>query len=655
MKMKILVVLVLLAFVLASCGPAKIVPNATSMVQLKQASIARAQQLISWPGLHSGWMNFTGTGGLLSDFTYDPNGYLWALGYSTGVIVRWDLKTGEMTTYTSLVGIPNGSSYLTLFQGKPWIVAEGGRVATYSGQQWITPTISTQLLEVSNNFSGYLFSNTGDRLWVSWMNGTYYFDGQTWQSFDQIQVEKSQLQCSGSFKVSKSHDGTLWFLGCGRVLGFDGQNWKSYDSLRGTDQIFTLSEGTLIFEINNNLVFFDGSRFQTVVLPGNPFGYTLYSEPLLNSNGDLWFQTQGDSGNPGFTYIIHNGQVQQQPALDFENAPAKSFISSTDRPMAVGPEGLVFFSESTQTAYLYDGKIWRAMGTLKDPWSNVVSLQVIGFAPDGTLWVINQNGLPARFDGQKLESPFQDQSFQDQNSHCQSGTNNYVVDSKGSIWGWSQYDRWLCYFDPVTNQALQFELFFHLDQLVAARDGGVWAASDAGFIAHLSRDLLESRDYRKLSLIHIGGDAVQNIVSPTQIAVGSDGAIWVFATRVGAYRYDGKDWKYLGPNGLQDSSAATVSGNDQVWLGGLNELDNYNGEIWQMYPKNDILPSTLTLAPDGAVWVVTNNDGVYRLDGSRWTQFTRDQIGNFTPNQILVAPDGALWFIGSGIWTRYMP
>ncbi len=446
----------------------------------------------------------------------------------------------------------------------------------------------------------------------------------------------------------------MWFLGCRQVIRYDGQSWKSYDNLRGTQQIFTLADGTLIFEMKNNLVHFDGSRFETVLLPGQPYGYAIYGVPHLSSSGDLWFQIEDAYGYPGSINVIHDGEVHQLPPLDRGPAPDPALIS----PIAMFPGGMVFYASSSNVVYLYDGQSWKTLGTTSDPWSDIISSQLIGFAPDGALWVNNKNELE-RFDGKRLVSPFQGQISPDEDSQC-SQNYNFIIDSKGSIWSWVPNSPLVCYFDSMTNRVSPYTLFFNVSQLVADNDGGVWAASNAGFVANLTPDILESRNYRKINLIRIGGDTIHSTVNPDRIIVSSDGSIWVLAKNSGLYRYDGKNWKFIQQKSLQAANDLAIGENGVIWVL-CNSPEKYDSEsLPSAYFHDCGLSQDLTIMQDGTVaWFIydvnSRFDGLYGFDGTRWTQYTKYQIGNFTPNKMLVAPDGALWLIGRNIWARYKP
>jgi len=359
-------IMVLLAFSLASCGPAVIVPNEAPTISSNPTSIstrhpppssmAQVQQPVPWPGLHGGWMNFSGLGqSMPADFTYDSSGYLWAL--RNGGIIRWNLETGEMISYTALDGIPGDVRYLTMFKGKPYVFSAGGEVATYSGGKWI---LSPDWFWGASQYS--VISNAGDSLWYSNWNSIQSSNGA---ALSYVFDVKTLPQCHESFTINQSRGGYLWFLGCRQVIRYDGRTWKSYDNLRGAQQILTLSDGSLIFEINNTLVHFDGNSFDLMVIPGKPFGFTLSGPPHLTFDGDVWFQIEDDYAPGVFdeVYVIHNGGVQE---LQFPPLPRGGGYPTSIVPVAVFSGRAVFYS-SNNAAYLYDGKNWNILGASTDP------------------------------------------------------------------------------------------------------------------------------------------------------------------------------------------------------------------------------------------------------------------------------------------------
>ena len=81
----------------------------------------------------------------------------------------------------------------------------------------------------------------------------------------------------------------------------------------------------------------------------------------------------------------------------------------------------------------------------------------------------------------------------------------------------------------------------------------------------------------------------------------------------------------------------------------------YDGEKWKAYSYNYGSPADMTVAPDGDVWLIGNNNEIYRFDGNQWTELTWPSSSDLTPSPIVVAPDGAMTFFGSNVWGRYMP
>lgn len=53
---------------------------------------------------------------------------------------------------------------------------------------------------------------------------------------------------------------------------------------------------------------------------------------------------------------------------------------------------------------------------------------------------------------------------------------------------------------------------------------------------------------------------------------------------------------------------------------------------------------SLAIAPDGALWVGTNHDGVFRYDGAIWRQYTSaGHLADDSVHSIQIAPDGSVW------------
>ncbi len=55
---------------------------------------------------------------------------------------------------------------------------------------------------------------------------------------------------------------------------------------------------------------------------------------------------------------------------------------------------------------------------------------------------------------------------------------------------------------------------------------------------------------------------------------------------------------------------------------------------------------SLMIAPDGALWVGSDNDGLYRYDGSAWRRYARvNGLADGSVHHVATAPDGTLWAV----------
>lgn len=641
-----------LALVLSACAPQGLAPEATPIVysptMLQNLATATPTPVpVPWPNLKSGWSVFKSPDYISNNVVYDPKGYIWAaVGGKT--IMRWDLSSGEAVAFKAPDSLGGIVQDLAFYADTVWITGGNGHVAHLVGNQWY--------VEAVGNSAVYKFSVTPGRLWLSGPDVVYYSDGKEWKAFNTI-PEEFLGNHAGSISIAASQDGSfwLWFSASGLVVRFDGARWQDYPGLLSPQAMFSLNDGSVVVVGPGKVSRFDGKTLSDAAFPGaSDFSA---NTALLTPDGDLWLDRYGpaSSSYKGLqdyilqTYILHDGDVRQQPDLTFDQAPSQ--MTST-RPVAMTPSGLVFSTD--HQLYLYAAQKWQeyvpAGHTLIQ---DIVSGSPIGFSADGRLWVTPFN-QPLYFDGKEIGAT-------SEKIPCTLPGGNYdytqwFIAPPDRIWllsaGYGQSG--LCRYDIDTGESSATDLFFLPSDLVYAPDGTLWASSDAGFIVRLNEDYLKSGDYRDLKLIKVGEGLVDYILKPSRLIAGRDGSIWVFVENSGLYRYDGKSWKYYGLSSLQDASALAISPDGTVWAGFAGELMHYDGEKWTAYGHACVTPSDIVVARDGAVWFKNGCDGVYRFDGATWTHFEKDKyLGGIVPDQIMVAPDGALWFFSYNGWARY--
>ena len=106
---------------------------------------------------------------------------------------------------------------------------------------------------------------------------------------------------------------------------------------------------------------------------------------------------------------------------------------------------------------------------------------------------------------------------------------------------------------------------------------------------------------------------------------------------------------YDSENGLEGTTANCIcaSSDGFLWLGGYTGLYRYDGNEFKKYtadgralPVNDIVQDQ-----NGILWIGTNGDGVYSLNGDDFTEYKipDEQRGSSVINKIYLDRDGIVW------------
>jgi ligand-binding sensor domain-containing protein len=643
---RIKLLLLAVCFFLVSCGgPLTPVPSPEAAIPGTPAAVTAlstttpAPKPVAWPGLHAGWMTFHDEEpGFINNVIYDPDGSLWAS--SANGLYHWDIQTGALKS-ASRDGLPRPIYLLTLFNGKIWAASWQGKLAYFSDNHWTAQNA---------NFGNIQrFFNLGDQLWLASDTGLYYLDGQDWKIFDSI----PKTYPGWVTMMARSKDDSLWFSittdrGDGNtVLRFNGQTWQSYPNLAGAEKVLKTSDGTLWFIYRELVTSINGQTVTPLVLPGNYYRYDILNSELT-SDGELWLQTRQGS------FMIQNEKIKPTAFIQFRNSPNHPDDVS-DNVVGMSPQGWLLYG--SKSVYIFTGERWNKYSLENNLDHSSIGQfthdNVIGFSPDGNLWLRRYEHL-IRFDGLKSEEiPINYDNCENCGGNADSISR---VDSDGVVWFLGLNSQYLVLKKPTQEHVTSFNLHFEVSDFTFAADGSAWLALSDGFIAHFSADDPKYRNFVELDKIKVGGGLTSYLLKPSRIVVSQDGSVWVFVDNAGLYRYNGKDWKYYGLSQLTDRSKFTIGLDNQPWAGFDYNLFHYTGEKWESFSKNCIFPSQLTTASDGAVWFINGCDGVYRFDGQTWTHFSKDkELAGIIPTRILVAPDGALWFFSPDGWARFQP
>jgi ligand-binding sensor domain-containing protein len=129
----------------------------------------------------------------------------------------------------------------------------------------------------------------------------------------------------------------------------------------------------------------------------------------------------------------------------------------------------------------------------------------------------------------------------------------------------------------------------------------------------------------------------------TDIAIASNGDVWVANYDEGVAMFDGLNWvNYNVSNSSLSNNlltSITVDDLDDIWIGTYSGLDVFNGAIWTSYNTlNSSIPDDkiqrIDFTSNGDIWVPTWFGGVSFFNGSTWTSYSTAN----SPLQVNSAP-----------------
>lgn len=230
-------------------------------------------------------------------------------------------------------------------------------------------------------------------LWFGTGWGVSSFDGETWVTYDRIDMPTSSIPV-----VALAPDGALWLGSYYGVSRFDGDSCTTYTTCTSTinqgldrpglepnwvQAIAVARDGVVWFNTpgleDRGVCRFDGEIWTT---------YTTDDGLVSNSvqciavapDGAVWFGTGGGvsrfDGENWTTYTAQDGL-------------ANNFATS----IAVAPDGTLWFGVGDGVSR-FDGENWTTYTTADGSW-----VESIAVGPDGVLWLYAGQGV-SRFDGQ---------------------------------------------------------------------------------------------------------------------------------------------------------------------------------------------------------------------------------------------------------------
>jgi streptogramin lyase len=229
-------------------------------------------------------------------------------------------------------------------------------------------------------------------LWFGTSQGVSSFDGETWITYNHIDMPISSIPA-----VALAPDGALWFGSYDGISCFDGDTCATYNtgatptSIHGPNPepdwvrvIAVVQDGAVWFNTpglqDTGVCRFDGRTWITYTTDDGLASNSVRAIAVA-SDGTVWFGTAGDGvshfdGESWTTYTVRDGL-------------ASNFVSS----IAVAPDGALWFGAGNSITR-FDGESWTTYKT-----GDGSEVQSIAVGPDGVLWLYTGRGV-SRFDGQ---------------------------------------------------------------------------------------------------------------------------------------------------------------------------------------------------------------------------------------------------------------
>jgi signal transduction histidine kinase/ligand-binding sensor domain-containing protein/CheY-like chemotaxis protein len=262
------------------------------------------------------------------------------------------------------------------------------------------------------------------------------------------------------------------------------------------------------------------------------------------------------------------------------------------------------------------------------------TVQSLAHTTDGYLWLATQAGV-SRFDGVRFRT------FQVRNEPGLIQDNIHVVAAgrDDSLWigtytqGVVRYRNGV--FTPLPGVSTEA-----INTILEDRDGAAWIGTGRG--------LLVWKDGILSSFTSSNGLAGQNVLALAQdrqgrVWVGTDGGLNLF------------DRGHLRPFAAAAALAGlpvrclSVDAEDNLWAGaGPTLVRLQNGQVHERYgpqllPTKEVI-SALAPGPDGALWIGTYGDGLFRLRAGLFEHYGKEQgLSNNAIFCLLAENDGSLW------------
>jgi len=573
-----------------------------------------------------------------------------------GGLTIWNRKELSFKQLTTANGLPSGNADVVFVDNDKslWVGTDAGIVHLADDESTAYDTddgLDANCVVAIARSGDLLF--TGTQYTGKAGGGLSQFDGSEWNpvpGFPSAAEPGPQTVSCNIHQLAVDQDGNLWVAtdsGIAR-LNVKDQQWT----------VFKTDSG-----LSNNSV------------------YSIYIDPT----GNL------------FAGTAQGGVVQFNPQKQL----FESYLDANDGNvydvygMRKAPDGTEWFAGGNVARYKPDARQWKAFSKDNDSFP-AYSVTSIGMDDQGVLYFdTNESGLVRYIDG-KFENLFVPnalhygqygrivpapdgklifvQLYANGADQFDPANNNWkkvpaeqdiprAFDKQGQMWSGSGDGVWIFGTDKKIHLTEEQGLPSNQVYGVAfGADGTAYIATGAGVAVS---------DGKKVTDVYTA--AKNGLISDTiyTLFIASDGSLWVGEEGGFSRRLPDGSWQHYTPDSLFGS------GSSQYFLA---FVEDEKGNVWvptygdglYLFPKTGKPTRILStdpdagltsnylnaaaLAPDGALWLGTEEHGAVRYDGKTWKSYiVKDGLLASSVDGIYIESNGTIWFATTGGVSRLKP
>lgn len=561
-----------------------------------------------------------------------------------GTIAFWNRQDGTLIDHFNLNdGLPNDEIQDLWVDPDGTIWAATARGLGYydpASQQWATLTDglpSESIAAVIRRQNGQLLIGT---FYAGDNEGLSFYDGENWVFFPDFPSTGSVEDNPEmlSATVTALAEDQEGNLWAGTFNGLGFFNGEAWER-------FSVDDG-----LPSNEIISLGIDQDNRVLIGTADGAAIYDGgefvTIPNSEGNfITGILQSQDGvywvtgeDPGLIrFDLETNQV--------ENYPDNYYWSGATQD----EEGNLYFGSYEGVFHYNNGDftLWHEANTPSlDDYSRIL------LAPDNLLWFVNGNRVDI-FDPET--------EIWTENDTIPCCVTPIAFDDSGRVWAGNYGELWLL---SDTEQ-------LHLTQDDGVAGGGIFSVAffpdgSISFGTELGVMLMENDRPVLLLTAESAGFASDKVCV---VFADSQNTLWVGTDFGLSHLLPGHIWQHytIGDpfgDGLTKVVDISEGPDGAIWIATAGDgLYRFADEQFQRFmsenPESNLPPPylhTVAVSPDGEVWVGADYGGLYRFDGQNWSYFgVADGMASNNIQDILITPDGTVWAAGSYGLNRYTP